>query len=173
MSCTSLSSERTMNKARVLVSQGMLAAVYVALTLLLQPISFGPLQCRVAEALTVLPYLEPMCVVGLTVGCLFANLLGGAGILDIIFGTLATFLAAMLTAKMRNKWLAPLPPIVINAVIVGAVLTLVNVPLETFFPTFWIFAGQVGLGQIAACAVLGLPLLAVISYTNLFPKQDK
>ncbi len=156
------------NTVRVIAAQGMIAAIYAALTLLLQPISFGTLQCRVSEAMTVLPFLSPMATVGLTVGCFVSNLIGGAGILDVLFGTLATLAAGLLTARMPNKWLAPLPPVLVNAAVIGAVLTLTGVPLESFFPTFWIFAGEVGLGQVGACYVLGLPLLAAAKRSKLF-----
>ena len=155
---------------KMIATQGMIAAIYVALALLLQPISFGNLQCRVSEALTVLPFLSPITTVGLTVGCLISNIIGGAGILDIVFGTLATLVSGLLTARMPNKWLAPLPPVLINAVVVGAVLSFVSVPLASFFPTFWIFAAEVGLGQVGACYVLGIPLLAVVRRTRLFDR---
>ena len=155
---------------KMIATQGMIAAIYVALALLLQPISFGNLQCRVSEALTVLPFLSPITTVGLTVGCLISNIIGGAGILDIVFGTLATLVSGLLTARMPNKWLAPLPPVLINAGVVGAVLSIVSVPLASFFPTFWIFAAEVGLGQVGACYVLGIPLLAVVRRTRLFDR---
>lgn len=160
-------------RTRTIAIQGMLAAIYVVLNMTTQPISFGPVQCRVAEALAVLPFLEPLCTVGLGVGCLIANLLGGAGILDIVFGTLATVLAGIATAKVPKSGLSPLPPIVINGVVVGAVLTLVSVPTEHFFPTFWIYAGQVALGELAACGFLGLPLLKLMKRTGLFRNAEK
>lgn len=156
------------SKIRVLAVQGMLAAVYTALALLLQPISFGPLQCRISEALTVLPFLFPSTTAGLTLGCLLSNLLGGSAALDIVAGPLATLAAGLLTARMPNKWLAPLPPVLVNAVVVGAVLTLTTVPLSGFLPTFWIYAGEVGLGQLGACYVLGLPLLVAVQHKKLF-----
>jgi len=160
-------------RTRVIAVQGMLAAIYVVLSLSTQPISFGPVQCRVAEALTVLPFLEPLCTVGLSVGCLISNLLGGAGVLDIVFGTLATVLAGIATSKVPKSRLAPLPPVILNGMIVGAVLTLVSVPPESFFPTFWIYAGEVALGEAAACGILGLPLMKIIRRTGLFRKAEK
>lgn len=153
---------------REITVQGMIAAIYVVLNLLLQPISFGPLQCRVSEALTVLPFLDPFCTIGLTVGCLISNLLGGMGILDVIFGVAATFLAGIATSKMKRSWLAPLPPVILNAVIVGAVLTAVSVPKDLFFPTFWLYAGEVGAGEIGACYILGLPLMNIVKHNGLF-----
>lgn len=134
---------------------GVIAALYAAITLLLAPISFGEIQFRVSEALTILPVLTPAAIPGLFIGCLVANLVGSASWLDIVFGSLATLIAAVLTRCLRKKtFLAPLPPVLINALIIGAVLsfTINNFP-------FWLAAGSVGLGQLGACYALGLPLL--------------
>lgn len=143
---------------RHLVRGAMIAALYVAIALALRPIAFGPLQFRVSEALTALPMLLPEAIPGLTVGCLLANLFGSeAGPLDVVFGTLATLISALLTYGMRKKlnWhpaLCMLPPVLINAVVVGAVLHVtLGVPL---FLTML----EVGIGQLGACYLLGLPL---------------
>jgi uncharacterized membrane protein len=138
---------------RYITRVAVIAALYAAVTLLLAPISYGALQFRVSEALTLLPILTPAGVLGLTVGCLIANLLGSATILDIVFGTVATLLAARLTRQLRDKpVLAALPPVVVNAIIVGAVLS------YAFSLPLFLTIGQVGLGQLGACYVLGLPL---------------
>ena len=138
----------------------IIAAVYAASTILFAPFSYGLMQVRISEALTVLPFLFPEAVPGLFVGCLIANLYGGNP-LDIIFGSLATLLAAFLTSRIKNKWLAPLPPVICNAVIVGSVLThaLIGTPDEVHFLVAWL---SVGVGELIACYVLGLPLLAFI-----------
>ena len=162
----------TSKTVRVIAMQGVIAAIYVVLAMLLQPISFGPVQFRVSEALTVLPFLSPYTAAGLTVGCLIANLLGGNGPLDVIFGTLATLIAAVLTSKIKNRWLAPLPPVLVNAVIVGAMLSYVLTP-DAFWASFPVFAAEVGLGQIGACYVLGLPLLATAWRLRLFEGTKK
>lgn len=148
-------------KTNVIVSQALLAAIYAALTLLVYPIAFGTVQCRISEALTILPFFNPYCTIGLGIGCFIANLIGGNGIFDIVFGTLATVLAGCCTAKIRRDWLAPLPPVLFNMVIVGAVLTYTLTP-ESFWASFVIFAAEVGLGQLGACYVLGLPLLKLL-----------
>lgn len=145
-------------KIQYLTVSAMIAAVYLALTMLFYAISFSPMQSRLAEALTVLPYFTPLAIPGLFVGCLIANILGGNGIWDIIIGSLATLLSAFLTYKLtfnrpRRKWLAPLPPVLINAVVIGAMLSvLYELPL---FATML----EVGVGQIIACYVAGFPLM--------------
>lgn len=106
-----------------LVRGAVIAALYAGITIFTEAISFGPVQFRVSEALTLLPFLMPEAVWGLTLGCLIANLFGGT-VLDIIFGTLATFLAALITKKIKKLWLTPLPVILCNGIIVGAVITL-------------------------------------------------
>lgn len=146
---------------RVIVSQALIAAVYAALTLLVYPIAFRNIQFRISEALTILPFLNPHCIVGLGIGCFIANLIGGNGVLDVVFGTLATVLAGYWTSKMRRDWLAPLPPVLLNMVIVGAVLAYTLSP-STFWISFLIFGLEVGLGQLGACYVLGLPLLKLL-----------
>lgn len=139
---------------------GIIAALYAAMTILLAPISYGVYQVRVAEALTVLPFLYPVAIVGLFVGCIIANIFGGNGIQDIIFGSLFTLLAAWLTyltSKIKAReialTLAPLPPVVINAFGVAAYLS----PITGM--TYFFVAQFVGIGQLVACYVLGLPLL--------------
>ena len=90
----------------------VIAAAYAALSLLLAPISYGNVQIRVSEALTILPFIAPYTTTGLFIGCLLANLLNPLGInlLDVIFGSLTTLLAGLLTARCKNRWLASLPP---------------------------------------------------------------
>ena len=143
------------NKSTLFLAQGaMIAAVYVVLTLVFAPISYGEVQVRVSEALTVLPFFMPAAVPGLFVGCLIANILGGAILPDIIFGSLATLLGAVGTYLLRKKtrFLAPIPPIVANTVIVPFVLYYgygVNLPIPFMMLT-------VGLGEVISCGVLGL-----------------
>lgn len=136
---------------------GVTAGLYAGLTLLFGQLSFMPQQIRFAESLTVLPFLFPEAVPGLTLGCLLANLIGGYGPLDVIFGTLATFLAGVLTLKTKNIFWAPLWPVLLNALLVGAVLTFTVGPQT--YATFALFAAEVGFGQAVACYALGLPLL--------------
>ena len=146
------------NKLRFLMQASLIAAIYTALCLLLQPISFGfgGVQLRVAEALTLLPVLMPAAVPGLTVGCLLSNIMGGATMLDVVFGTLTTFAAAVVTRRLRDKpLLAAAPPVLFNAVVVGALLRYAyGVPMHLL-----LCMASVGLGQLVACYALGLPML--------------
>ena len=106
-----------------LAQGGIIAALYVALTLLFAPISFGEMQLRVAEAMTILPLFTSAAVPGLFIGCLLGNLLGGAVILDVVFGSLATLIGAYLGRKLRNnRWLVPIPAILANTLIIPFVL---------------------------------------------------
>ncbi|MEW5786164.1 MAG: QueT transporter family protein [Bacillota bacterium] len=134
----------------------MIAAVYALLTISFAPISYGMIQVRVSEALTVLPFFTTAAVPGLFVGCLLANIYGGNGILDVVFGSAATLVAAYLTSKIRLKYLAPLPPVLINVLVVGYILHLV-----LGFP-FYLTALWVGAGQVVACYGLGYPLLLIL-----------
>ena len=110
----------------------VLAALYAGLTVLLAPISYGAFQCRVSEALTLLPFFAPYTMWGLFIGCFLANLYTGS-VLDIVFGSLATLLAAFLTSKCKNKWLAALPPVLVNAVVIGAVIAWSSAGVEAFW----------------------------------------
>lgn len=101
----------------------IIAALYTALTVLLAPLSYGEVQIRFSEAFTLLPILMPEAVPALLVGCLLSNILGGCSIFDIVFGSLATLLAAVCTRRLRDKfWLAALMPVLFNGVIVGSVV---------------------------------------------------
>ena len=108
---------------RYLTKAAVVAALYAALTLAFQPISFGQVQFRIAEALTALPLLMPEAIPGLFVGCLIANLFGGGVLLDVILGSLATLTAALFTRKLRSKPPAALAmPVLLNGLVVGPVV---------------------------------------------------
>lgn len=146
---------------RQLTLAGIIAAAYAGLTLGLPIPQYGGVQLRIAEAMTLLPFLFPEATVGLTVGCFLANVLGSPYVLDWVFGTLATFLAAMISARMPNKWLAAVPPVLCNALIVGAEIAYFSVlDGAAFGPAFAFNACTVGLGEFIACFALGVPLVA-------------
>ncbi len=154
---------------RTICVGALIAAMYAALTIWLAPISYGPVQVRISEALTVLPFIEPSAVWGLFLGCVIANTFGGLGPWDIFFGSFLTLGAALLTYFLRKTgkpWLAPLPPIVLNAFGVSAYLTLLFEPpriaLLGDVPGYFVFVITVGLGEIIACCVLGLPVLYLL-----------
>ena len=139
-----------------------IAAVYAVLCYVLAPISYGPVQFRIAEAMTLLPALMPSAIPGLFVGCILGNLLGGFGPLDVIFGSLATLASAVLTYLFRkNRFIAALPPVIINAVVVGVMLHIVN-GFE-----LWAAMGYLALGEAGAVYVLGLPLLKAMEKVGL------
>lgn len=144
-----------------LTQAAMIAAIYVVLTYLFAPFSFGEIQVRIAEALTILPLFTPAAVPGLFIGCLIGNILGGAILPDIVFGSMATLIGAALTYSLRDKnpALGPIPPIAVNMTIVPFVLRFgygVNLPIP-----FMMFT--VGVGEILSCGVLGLLLYAALS----------
>lgn len=155
---------------RYLATAGIIAALYAVMAYFSSVfgIAYGPIQCRFSEALCVLPFLTPAAVPGLFLGCLVSNLLSPYGALDIVFGSLATLLAALWTRRCRRKWFAPLPPVLCNAVIVGAVITVQQVPLELFLGAFAYNALTVGLGEALSCYVLGGLLLTHLPKTKLF-----
>ena len=152
-----------MNRSvRSLCLAAMIAALYLALTLLFQPISFGAVQLRVSEAMTLLPAVFPEATIGLTLGCFLSNLLAQApNVYDVVFGTLATLLAALISWKVGRKklWYAAIPPVVCNGVIVGLVLTYayhIVTPL-------WLNMLTVAAGEAVACFALGIPLVRFLN----------
>lgn len=132
---------------------GIIAALYAGLTILLQAFSFGAVQVRVSEAMTLLPLLTPAAIPGLAIGCFIANLICSTW-QDWVFGTMATLIAAILTRKLRkNVYLAAVMPVLANALIIGPML-------------YWMFGGSwllniltVGMGEAIACFLLGIPLI--------------
>jgi uncharacterized membrane protein len=147
-----------MNKKIIFIVQtAVIAAIYFVLTFFLTPISFGPVQVRISEAMSVLVFFTPAAVPGLAIGCLISNLASPYGMLDIVFGTLATLLSAICARRIRHKWLIGIPYVVFNAVIVGYVLHLMVAGLG------WLYAALgVGLGELLSVYVLGIPLLNLI-----------
>ena len=153
-------------KAGFLAKAAMIAAIYVALTYVFAPISFSEIQVRIAEALTILPVFTPAAIPGLFIGCLIGNAIGGALIPDIICGSLATLIGAFFTWKLRNAhpFLAPLPPILSNTLIIPFVLRYayaIDLPIPLMMLT-------VCIGEILSCGVLGL-----ILYYALRGQKDK
>ena len=151
---------------RQIAIAGIIAAVYTVLSLFASVfgIAYGPIQCRFSEALTVLPFFLPEAVPGLFIGCLVTNLMSTVGPLDVVLGSLATLLAALWTQRVPSKYLAPLPPVVCNAVIVGGMIAWYEVGFtQAFWGVFAFHALTVGLGEAIACYVLGLLLLQAFS----------
>lgn len=142
-------------RLRYITKAGIVAAIYCVLTLFLAPISYAAVQFRISEALTILPFFIPEAVPGLFIGCFFANIFGGLGVVDIIFGSLTTLAAAYLTSKMPNKYLATLPPILLNALIV-------SIWVSKFSGISYIITmGTIGFGEFVTAGILGVILASV------------
>ncbi|MBQ8162345.1 MAG: QueT transporter family protein [Clostridia bacterium] len=137
---------KRMLNTRSLTLGAMIAALYAALTLMLPVLSYGAgtgWECRISEALTILPLLFPEAIPGLTLGCLISNLLSPVGVPDIVFGTLATLLASVVTWQLREKpLLAILSPVVFNGLIVGTMLS-VMYGLPLFYTMLQVAAGEI------------------------------
>lgn len=148
-----------MNRNKSLARGAMIAALYAAITLILAPISYGEVQIRLSEALTLLPVLLPEAAPALAVGCLIANILGGCTILDIVFGTLATLLAAVCTRFLRHHLLAAAAmPVLFNGLIVGAVVHFGYAPAMPLLLCMVFVAA----GEAVSCMLLGPMLLRML-----------
>lgn len=148
-------------KAYFITQAAVIAAIYVVLTLAVNAFDLanGAIQVRISEALTILPFFTPAAIPGLFVGCLLSNFLTGAPIWDVIFGSLATLLGAAGTYMLRRqKWLAPVPPVIANILIIPPVLHFAY-GLPGGIPFFML---TVGLGEIISCGILGMLLLFLL-----------
>ena len=148
------------NRILALTQAAMIAAIYVVLTYVFSAFSFGQVQVRVAEALTILPVFTPAAIPGLFVGCLIGNIAGGAVLPDIIFGSIATLIGAVGTRllRKRNPVICTLPPIAANTIIVPFVLRFaygVNLPIPFMMLT-------VGIGEVVGCGVFGVLLHSIL-----------
>lgn len=164
---------------RKIAFAAIIAAAYAALTMI-NPFGYGPIQFRFSEILCILPLFFPFSVWGLFVGCIIANLISAYGVLDVVFGSLATLIAGLGTMYIGklgkgntvSKILGCLPPVVFNALIVGAVITysMVHAPGASlaFGPTFAINALEVGVSELVTLYVLGLPLSVFLPKTGVF-----
>ena len=158
------------SSVRKLVRCAVVAAIYVVLCMALQPLSYGAVQIRIAEALCLLPVFGVEYIFGVVLGCFLANLLGST-IVDVIFGTLATLLACLVTYKLRNVRIkglaipASLPPVAFNAVIIGIEIA-VLFPDPSSSAPLWVACISngiaVGVGELISCTVLGVLLVRVV-----------
>ncbi|MBS6643146.1 MAG: QueT transporter family protein [Clostridiaceae bacterium] len=154
--------------AYFLVQSAMIAAIYIVLTLMFIPLGFGPVQFRISEALCILPYFTPAAIPGVFIGCLLSNALGGAVILDVVFGSLATLIGAVGSWLLRRFWWAVcIPPILSNALIIPWVLRFAYGSGQ-IIPYMMV---TVGIGEILAVGVLGnLLMLSLERYKNILFK---
>jgi uncharacterized membrane protein len=157
-------------RTRQLVQGALIAALYVVLTMVFAPISFGSVQLRVSEALAILPMFSFAAVPGLFVGCLLANILGGAVVPDIVFGSLATLIGAWGGWLLRkNRWLVPIPAILANTAIIPFVLQYgygVDLPI-------WLQMIYIAAGEVLGCYLLGQLLGSVLlKHRKLFSDME-
>lgn len=167
------------SKVQALCTCAMIAALYTAVSMVLSMLSFGAIQLRVAEALTILPAFSSLGIWGVFAGCLLTNIIGaGMGltsVVDILFGTAATLAAALLSYAVRKiRWkglpmLSTLPPVLVNGVIIGLELTLLEAGSLQWKVFLLNFAG-VSLGQVIPCCVLGPLLYYILKRTGLAEK---
>lgn len=162
--------KKNRNLIRFVVFNGIAAALYVVLTYFLAPISYGPVQARISEAITVFPIFSFNMIPGLAVGCLVSNLINpdSLGPVDIIGGTLATVIAGIFSRIIgkKNMWLGIIPPVVSNGIIVGGYLPFLLFDTVTWQEVLFTML-TVAAGEAAVLIVLGLPLVAVIGKTGL------
>ena len=148
-----------------LVQGAVIAALYTVLTLLLPATTAGTVEFRISEALTMLAALTPSAIPGLAIGCVLANVMHGAIILDIVFGSLATLLAAVMTFLTRkNIFVAAIWPAVFNGLIIGPLLKYAY-HLDA---SLIVLILSVAAGEAVICYLLGIPLVKGLARTNIF-----
>ena len=153
-------------KTKYLEEASVIASIYALLTIVLAPISYGAVQVRISEALTVLPFFTPAAVPGLFVGCIAANIMSPYGLADLIFGSAASLIGAIGSYLLRKKpLLVPLAPVISNGIIVGAMLYYVyEVPLPLIVQMLY-----VALGEVVACYAIGYHLMKYLNkYKRIF-----
>ncbi len=165
-------------RSKYLAECAIIAALYATATYLsaIIGLAYGPIQFRISEALCVLSVFTPAAIPGLTIGCVIGNLTSPMGVWDIVFGAAATFFAAVFSRMLRNIKIKDLPvlsasmPVVFNALIVGAEITLLMPSGEyaSKITAFAVSALEVGLGELVVCFILGLPLCSALKKTRLF-----
>lgn len=163
-------------KLLYLVHGAMIAAIYAAATYFSAAlgIAYNAIQFRFSEALTILSVFTPAAIPGLTVGCILGNISSPFGVWDIIFGSLATLLAAVCARKLRNIKIKGLPilsilmPVIFNALIVGAEITFLFPTDAPSLTAFVLAALEVGAGELAVCLAGGIPLYFAINKTKVF-----
>lgn len=164
-------------KTEFVVTGALIAAAYAGLTYLsnVLGLAYGPIQLRVSEVLTILPMFTPASIPGLTIGCFIANI-GSFNAADMIFGTFATLVAALLTYFLRDikfkgiPFLAMLPPVIVNAVVIGFEIACFFLPSGYSLWGFIISGIQVGLGELIVCYLFGTPFYMVVKKYRIFEK---
>ncbi len=151
-----------------LVASGLIAALYVVFTLPFGQLAFGPIQFRISELLTLLPFFTPWAIPGVTLGCLISNLLFSS-IWDVIFGSFATLIAAYFTYRSKHLLIAPIWPILFNGLIIGTMLTFMTLGRFEWLP--WLtMMGEIAISEFIVCFALGVPFMRMIQ-SNRFLKK--
>ena len=157
--------QKSSSKTYFMVYAAAIAAIYTVLTMVFAPISFGPIQFRISEALCILPFFTPAAIPGLFVGCFLSNFLCGAAALDVIFGSLATLIGAIGSWLLRkHKWAVCIPPIMANTIIIPWVLRFAYGSEDMIYYAMI----TVGIGEILAIGVLGNLLMGILSKSRQF-----
>lgn len=154
-------------KTKILTTNAIIAATYAILTINLAPISYGALQLRLSEVMTLLALFNPTYIWGLILGCFVANLYSPFGMVDIVFGTLATALAVISMTKIKNIYLSSLMPTIFNGLIIGVVIWYTtNAPLlETIL--------YIAIGEFIVVSIIGIPVYKLIAKRLVFDKETK
>lgn len=148
--------EETVVKVKKLVKIAITAAVYTVATLAIAPLSYGAIQLRLSEVMTLLAFIDPVYIIGLVLGCAISNLYSPLGIVDVIVGTSATLISVYMISKTKNLLISTLWPTVMNGLIVGAELFFVlNQP-------FWLSTLYVALGEFIVVTCIGYPLFKLL-----------
>jgi len=165
-------------KVRKIAFSGAIAALYIAITLAIMPLSFGPVQIRFSEVLTILPFFFPASIWGIFIGCIIANLFSPYGLIDIVVGPTASLIAAICTCYLGMsrgrdsvfiKALACFPPVIFNAIFIGAMIAYFivgDLSSNLFINTFIIYGLWVGLGQLIVLYLIGFPLMIYLPTTR-------
>lgn len=166
------------NAVRYIAEGAVIAALYVALTYVsgLMGLAYGPVQFRISELLTLLPVFTPAAVPGLVIGCAIANISSTVGIIDVVFGSVATLLAAVCTRALRNicvkgiPVLSTLPPVVFNGLIIAFEIWLMG---DRSPALFWGSCWTIALGEAVICVVLGIPFIAAVNRYRVFRSKKQ
>ena len=161
---------------RTITRVALVAALYAAVTMAIAPIAFGPIQARISEVMTILPFFFPETTVGLVLGCAIANTMSMYGLADIIFGSLATLLSSLVIVWLGKigresitcKVLACLQPVIFNGIIVSAVIAFSSAQGGAFWQVFAINALQIGLAEFIILFVVGLPAMIWLPKSDLY-----
>lgn len=168
------------SKIEFIVTGALIAAAYAGLTYLCSifNLAYGPIQLRISEVLTLMPIFTPAAIPGVTIGCFIANI-GSFNALDMIFGTAATLIAAILTYYLRNikfkglPLLAMLPPVIINAVVIGLEIAFFFLPEGFTFWGFLISGLEVGIGELIVCYAFGIPFYLAVKRCGIFKNREQ